>query len=73
MIKTALGAKRYNNKMDKIWQQAREAQEKAKPVLTAFYKRAYKHLLKTNKQFYTSKAHGLVSREDCRSWLSFNI
>lgn len=72
MLKTSLGVQRYNNKMDKIWREAIEAQEKAKPIITKFYQRAYKHLLKTNKQFYISKAHGLVSREDCRSYLSLD-
>ena len=72
MIKTALGAKRYNNKMDKIWQQAKEAQEKAKPVLTKFYQRVYKHLMKTGQEFCFTKQHGLVSREDCRSYLSLD-
>ena len=37
-----------------------------------FYLKVYEHLMKTGQEFCFTKQHGLVSREDCRSYLSLD-
>jgi len=40
--------------------------------IKTFYLKVYKHLMKTGQEFCFTKQHGLVSREDCRSYLSLD-
>lgn len=64
-IRTRLGAKRYNDKMDKIFENAKIAKQKA----SDFYKAIYEHLLKAEIEFCFVESHGLVDRESCLKYI----
>lgn len=65
MIKTVLGAQRYNNRMDEIFENAKKEKQKAKEL----YQKVYNHLIETNQDFCFTGWRGIVTREDCRSYI----
>ena len=65
MIKTSLGAQRYNNRMDKIFENAKIQKEKTKKL----YQEVYNYLMTINQDFCFTEWHGIVTREDCRTYL----
>jgi len=67
MTKTATGAQRYNNRMDKIFDNAKKAKQQAKKK----YQEIYNHLIKTGQGFCFSEWYGgAVSREDCLKYIN---
>jgi hypothetical protein len=45
---------------------------KSKEEIKKFYQKVYDYLIKTRRDFCFTAEHGIVSREDCSSYLLIN-